>query len=63
MAAATLIQGFTSYLTVSNAKMTPTKATADPTDKSKLRVTMSMTALIAARLTIDVCSARSTRLR
>ena len=53
MAATTLIQGYTSYLTVSNAKITPTKATADPTDKSKLRVTMSMTALIAARLTID----------
>ena len=32
----------------------PTSATADPTDKSKLRVTISMTALIAARLTIDV---------
>ena len=62
-AATTLIHGLTSYFTVSNARMTPTKATADPTDKSKLRVTMSMTALIAARLTIDVCSARSSRLR
>ena len=28
--------------------------TAEPTERSKLRVTMSMTALIAARLTIEV---------
>ena len=55
--------GFTSCLTVRRARMTPTSATAEPTDRSKLRVTISITALIAARLTIDVCSARRTRLR
>ena len=34
------------------ARTTPTSATAEPTDTSKLRVTMSITALIAARLTM-----------
>src|SRR6185437_14915282 len=42
-----------SYLTVRSARITPTSATAEPTDRSKLRVTISITALIAARLTID----------
>ena len=40
----------------------PTSATAEPTDRSKLRVTISMTALIAARLTIEVCSASRTKI-
>ena len=53
----------TPSFTVSTATTTPTSATADPTDRSKLRVTISITALIAARLTIEVCSASSTRLR
>ncbi len=53
----------TFHFTVSTASTTPTRATADPTDKSKFRLTMSMTALIAARLTIALCKARSTRLR
>src|SRR4029079_8850464 len=49
--------------TVISANTTPTRATAEPTERSKLRVTMSITALIAARLTIDVWRARRTRLR
>ena len=53
-AIATLNAVLRSYLTVSIARTTPTRATADPTERSKLRVTMSMTALIAAKLTIDV---------
>ena len=63
MAASTASTGFTSCFTVRTARMTPTKATAEPTDRSKLRVTISMTALMAARLTIEVCNARRTRLR
>ena len=62
-AIATATSGLTSCLTVSNARMTPTSATAEPTERSKLRVTISITALIAARLTIDVCKASRTRLR
>ena len=60
---ATASSGLTSCLTVSSARTTPTSATAEPTERSKLRVTISITALIAARLTIDVCSASRTRLR
>ena len=63
IAASTASAGFTSCLTVRSARITPTQATAEPTERSKLRVTISITALIAARLTIEVCSARSTRLR
>ena len=59
----TASHGLTSCLTVRSANMTPTSATAEPTERSKLRVTISITALIAARLTIDVCSAKRTRLR
>ena len=46
--------GSTSYLTVSSATMTPIRATADPTERSKLRVTISITALIAASATMAV---------
>ena len=43
--------------------MTPTRATAEPTDRSKFRVTISITALIAARLTMEVWRASRTRFR
>ena len=55
--------GWTSWRTVSMASTVPTSATAEPTERSKLRVTISITALMAARLTIDDCSASSPRLR
>ena len=61
--ASTARPGSTSCLTVSTARTTPTSATAEPTDRSKLRLTISITALIAARLTIDVCKASRIRLR
>src|SRR5882724_1015564 len=60
---ATDSHGLTPYLTVSSATTTPTSATAEPTERSKLRVTISITALIAASETIAVCSARRTMLR
>ena len=63
IAAGTAISGETSRLPASTASTTPTSATDEPTERSKLRVTISSTALIAARLTIEVCSASSTRLR
>ena len=49
--------------TVSTATTTPISATAEPTDRSKLRVTISITALIAASATMAVCSASRIRLR
>lgn len=51
--------GSTPYLTVSKATTTP----AEPTERSKFRVTISITALIAASATIDVCNASRIRLR
>src|SRR3954447_9838279 len=62
-ASSTARPAFISYFTVRTASTTPTRATAEPTERSKLRVTISITALTAARLTIEVCSASSTRLR
>ena len=63
IAATTPSHGFHPSLTVTEASTTPTNATADPTDRSKLRVTISITALIDASPTIVVCKASSPRLR
>ena len=49
IATGTASNGSTPDFTVSQATTTPTSATAEPTEMSKLRVTMSMTALIAAK--------------
>ena len=48
---------------MSEASTTPTNATAEPTDRSKLRVTINITALIDESPTIVVCRASSPRLR
>ena len=55
--------GSTLNFTVSSATTTPISATAEPTERSKFRVTISMTALMAANPTMAVCSASRIRLR
>lgn len=62
-ATGTATSGSISHLTVHQATTTPTRATAEPTEMSKLRVTMSMTALMAASPVMADCSDISVRLR
>ena len=63
IATGTAMSGSISMRTVNQATTTPTRATADPTDRSMLRVTMSITALIAASAVMVVWSASRVRLR
>ncbi len=63
IAATTASHGFQPSFTVSEASTTPTSATAEPTDRSKLRVTINITALIDESPTIVACSASRPRLR